>query len=308
MKNEPITLVFNASDEQPSRLDRFLFSALPTYSRTYFHDLIERGLVKVNSRQVTKPSLTLKHNDSITVELLIKSYNVEPFAVDFKVLDTQDDFIVIDKPAGLVVHQAHTGDTAPSLVNGLLYHFKEFTAFDDAQRPGIVHRIDKDTSGLLLVARHHIAQKELSALFKQRAIKKTYLAVVHGHPNQQGTIDLPIGRSFKERHKMSHAGFCSRSAHTEYTVLARYADTALVAVNLITGRTHQIRVHFAAIGHPLVGDKTYGKPSPLINRQALHAWKMAFEYKGKMHTYHNILPADMKQLLSQLNTKNDSEK
>lgn len=302
-KNEAPPLIYVAANGHPCRLDRFLFSSFPAYSRTYFHDLIEQGKVTVNGRQVTKPSLTLKQNDTVAVTFSVKTYNVDPIAVDFKVIDTQQDFLIIDKPAGLIVHQAHTGDTTPTLVNGLLYHFKEFTAFDDAQRPGIVHRIDKDTSGLLLIARNQIAQKKLAALFKLRSIKKTYLAVVHGQPNDHGVIDLPIGRSFKERHKMSHVGFCQREAHTTYKVLARYADTALVAVDLITGRTHQIRVHFAAIGHPLVGDKTYGKPSSLINRQALHAWKMAFEYGEKQYTYCSALPSDMKQLLAHLNKK-----
>lgn len=302
-----VTLVYTPDDGQTTRLDRFLFSALPAYSRTYFHDLVERGCVIVNGKSVNKPSFTLRSGDTVSVQLSVKTYNAQPSPVDFRIVDTQEDFIIVDKPAGLVVHQAHTGDTAPTLVNGLLYHFKEFTAFDDMQRPGIVHRIDKDTSGLLLVARHPAAQQALAAMFKQRSIKKTYLAIVHGHPAQEGTIDLPIGRSFKERHKMSHAGFCQKPALTRYRVLARYADSSLVAVDLITGRTHQIRVHFAAIGHGLIGDKTYGKPSDLIKRQALHAWKISFEHGGEKYAYHCPVPLDMKELLIFLHTKEQTK-
>lgn len=306
--NEPITLIYEPSDGQTSRLDRFLFSAFPLYSRTYFHDLVQQGLVSINGRQVVKASSTVRPNDSIIVQFSVKTYNVDPVAVDFKVIATHEDFIVIDKPAGLVVHQAHTGDTTPSLVNGLLYHFKEFAAFDDMQRPGIIHRIDKDTSGLLLVARHPAAQTALSEMFRQRTVKKTYLAVVHGQPDDHGIINLPIGRSYKERHKMSHTGFCQKAALTHYHTLARYPETALIAADLITGRTHQIRVHCTAIGHSLVGDKTYGKKSDLINRQALHAWKIAFEYKGQHYAYCSTLPDDMKQLVSQLREKKDEEK
>lgn len=301
MKSEIITLTADQAYQIPLRLDAFLFREIPGYSRTYFHDLIIQGMVVLNDHPVKKPSMLVKTGDIIKVSLIIKQYQVEPFPVDFKVVAQHDDFLIIDKPAGLVVHQAHAHDATPTLVNGLLYYFKDFASFDSLERPGIVHRIDKDTSGLLLIAKNHISQVALSALFKERCIKKTYLAVVHGHPPREGTIDYPIGRSIKERHKMSHQGFCAREAKTDYEVLVYYEDAALVAARLITGRTHQIRVHFAALGYPLIGDATYGKRSNLIHRQALHAWKLSFNYREKNYAFRCDVPDDMKRLLQQLN-------
>jgi 23S rRNA pseudouridine1911/1915/1917 synthase len=306
--NNEITLVYTKEGDLIIRLDCYLRSLLEGFSRTYIQDLIDQGAVKVNGKVVHKSSIILKNNDIITILPKAKTYNVEPMPVPFEVIDQQEDFLVINKPAGLLVHQAHTNQETPTLVNGLLHYFNGFTEFNDAQRPGIVHRIDKDTSGLLLVARNVQAQYVLSEMFKNRMVKKTYLAVVHGNPNEQGSIDLPIGRSFKERHKMSHVGFCSRHALTHYHVLARYYDSALIAATIVTGRTNQIRVHCAAIGYPVLGDSVYGVKTPLIARQALHAWKLAFTYKNKQYTYYCPVPDDIKKLITTIRNVGDNKK
>lgn len=292
------------ADHLGLRLDKFLFTHFPDYSRTYFHDLIAEGHITVNDKPTTKPSYALKMDDVVLITFPpTKTYNLTPQKVDFEVVDVQPDFVVVNKPAGLVVHAGESNKDEVSLVNGLLYYFNELksllTNADDC-RPGIVHRIDRDTSGLLLVARTQKGQIALSKMFHDRQINKTYLAIVEGHPPQEGRIALPIGRDAKERHKMSHAGICSRDALTHYKTLAYYQNHALVAATIITGRTHQIRVHFAAIGHPIIGDQTYGKKSKFINRQALHAWSMSFTYCGTAFTYQRPIPQDMRTLTNKL--------
>ncbi len=305
-KTEKLTC---AADHIGSRLDKFLFINFPDYSRTYFHDLIEGKYITVNNKIITKPSCLLKLDDSIAVTFPpTPEYDLAPKKVDFGVIDTQPDFIVINKPAGLVVHAGESNKDEVSLVNGLLYYFQELKDLltkTENYRPGIVHRIDRDTSGLLIVARTQKGQITLSKMFHDRKIHKTYLAIVEGHPPREGCINLPIGRDAKERHKMSHAGICSRDALTHYKTMEYYPQHSLIAVNIVTGRTHQIRVHFSAIGHPLVGDQVYGKKSHFIARQALHAWTISFNYQGKEYTYECPMPQDMTNLIEKLKTLSD---
>lgn len=284
-----------------NRLDRFLSSKLPDHSRSYLQKLIEKEFVQVNRIIIQKSSLSLRKNDEVIIFFPpIKKYDPTPKNVDFEVLDIQDDFMVINKPAGLVVHPAENCKEEASLVHGLLYKFKEFSNFKDTKRPGIVHRIDKNSSGLLLVARNITSQAKLSEMFKNRLIKKTYIAVVKGHPPKEGKIDYTIGRNPTYPNKMSHVGFNSKEALTYYNVLEYYKECTLISVNIVTGRTHQIRVHFTAIGHSIVGDTTYGNASKLINRQALHAWKLTFPFKNKNYSYNSPLPTDFKKLIKNL--------
>jgi 23S rRNA pseudouridine1911/1915/1917 synthase len=283
------------------RLDKVLFLQFPEYSRTYFQDIIERGCVLVNSKKSTKSSVHVLLNDQITVNFPpIKEYDMTPQAVDFQVVDLHDDFVVVNKPAGLVVHPSDNNKEEVSLIHGMLHRFKDFSNFTENQRPGVVHRIDRDTSGLMLVARNEFAQRNLISMFERRLMNKTYLAVVARHPHQNGKIEFSIGRDPIHRHKMSHKGIGSRDALTFYDVLAYYKDCSLVTAKIVTGRTHQIRVHMAALGHGLVGDSVYGYKSKLINRQALHSWKLSFEYKGKKFDYTLPVPQDMKNLLQEL--------
>lgn len=305
IKNIPaLTFHCLSAEDIGSRLDKFLFKKFPTYSRSFFQEIIDQGLVSVNGRPVTKSSYPLKQADAITLTFPPpKDYNLTPTPVAFDIIDVQPDFIVINKPAGLVVHSSESNKDEISLVNGLLFYFQELKNLlndTNPQRPGIVHRLDRNTSGLLLVARHQEAQIRLAKMFHDREIHKTYLAVVQGHPDKAGTINLPIGRSSTARHKMTSGGMVSRSALTNFHVLAYYPTTSLLALTIITGRTHQIRVHCTAIGNPVVGDTTYGTASPHITRQALHAWQLSFHYQGKEYHYTQPLPEDMTTLIQKL--------
>lgn len=296
------------NDEEPVRLDKFLLTQFPEYSRSFFQQIINKGIVTVNTKPVSKSSTLLKMGDSIQFYFPVASnLRATPQPVDFQIIDEQKDFIVINKPAGLLVHMAHTASTEKTLVDGLLYHYKELQSFDESVRPGIVHRLDKDTSGLMLIARTTPGHIELARMFKEHLVEKTYLAVVNKKVQASGRIDLPIGRHPSEGHKMSHLGFARKPATTFYTPVKRYKNATLLSVRIITGRTHQIRVHCAAIGHGLLGDAIYGFNNPLINRQALHSWKLSFEYKGQRFNYNTPVPQDLKKLLIALN-KSLSEK
>lgn len=291
----------NSIDFESTRIDKYLFKQFPDYSRTYFQNLIDQNLIEINSNNQVKSSYKLKINDQIKISFPKPiEYNVSPQKVKFETIAIEKDFIIINKPAGLVVHPSEYNKKELSLVHGLLYKFKEFKDFNDNQRPGIVHRIDKGTSGLLIVARNTKSQIKFSNMFKGRKINKTYLAIVKGHPDKKDKIELAIGRHRTKRYLMSHNSYKGKSALTYYKVLEYYKETSLVEVKIVTGRTHQIRVHFAAIGHGLIGDKSYGYNSKLINRPALHAHKISFEYNGKIFKYTKEVPQDFEELINHL--------
>jgi RluA family pseudouridine synthase len=219
-----------------------------------------------------------------------------------------DHFIIINKPAGLLVHQLHAKHTEITLADWIMHQFANIGHVGCVDRPGIIHRLDKYTSGLMIIARTNYGYKQLGQLFHDRAIKKTYAAIVQHHPPQQGTIDLAIGRHQTHRTKMvataqpmpEDTSGTFRHAVTHYQVLQYHNDATLVKVQLETGRTHQIRVHFAAIGFPLVGDILYGQKSPLIARQALHAWELAFVFDGQEYHFTSQLPEDMQECIKTL--------
>lgn len=306
-KNDRVSIVCQEAEHVGTRLDKFLFSHFPDYSRSYFQQLIDLQKIFVNHKVATKASYPLRLNDVIDINFVhTQEFDLTPRKIDFEIVDEQEDFLIINKPAGLVVHNSNNNKEEDSLVRGLLYEFQDFEQFEETERPGIVHRIDRDTSGLLIIAKNQPAQIAFSKMFKQREIHKTYLAVVHGHPEEKGSIDFPIGRHAIKRHKMSHMGINSKPAQTFYNTLAYYKMSSLVAVNIITGRTHQIRVHFSAIGHGLLGDELYGRNSKLINRQALHAWKLSFTYRGAPYSYHCTPPQDFINLIH--NLYNETEK
>ena len=295
MKEKSISLTCTSVDAG-LRLDKFLNLHVVDYSRSFFQDLIDRTLVTVNGT-ATKSSYCLKAGDII--HLIIpppKEYNLTPVPLNLSIIDVQDDFIIVDKPPHLCVHAADSNKDELSLVNGLLHQFKELAPSQEAQRPGIVHRLDKDTSGLLIVARTQPALIAFADMFKKRLIHKTYLAFVQGTPPLQGTINSPIGRHPTARHKMSPFGINARMALSHFTIEEYYPEAALVSITIETGRTHQIRVHLASISHPIIGDTVYGKAHTTIGRQALHAWKLGFSYKGRTYTYQAPLPEDFKLL------------
>ncbi len=288
------------------RLDRFLVQQMPAYSRTFFQKLIEHGNIAINNRTIVKASAQVKPSDTITVclpsispavhECIIRDY------LQVAVIFTHEHFLIIAKPAGLIVHAPHRLSTTITLVDWLKVHFSDVAHIGPEERPGIVHRLDKDTSGLLIIARTPQAHLIFSKLFKERCIYKTYLAVVEGHPPREGDIAFTISRHPVLKHKMTHAapGGIGREALTHYRVIEYFSSAALMQVHPVTGRTHQIRVHCAGIGHSIIGDTVYGHPSAFINRQALHAYSLAFTFQEQNFEFKAPPPADFQQLLSTL--------
>lgn len=293
----------------PERIDKYLSECLDKYSRTFFKRMIDEGHVLVNEKPVSKSSVVLKEGDKITVifpvEPIVAQTHIPVNDLVLPIIYRNEHFLIIQKPAPLLVHQPATVSSEPSVVDWLIAHFKEAATVGYLDRPGIVHRLDKDTSGLLIIALTNYAHLEFSKLFKDRKVHKTYLAVVEGHPEPEGTINYPIGRSMSDRKKMAAfkvepLGLKLREATTHYRVLEYFKNSALVEVKPVTGRTHQIRVHCAAIGHPIIGDIVYGHKSKLINRQALHAHELSFIFDGENYHFVADLPDDFTQLLTHL--------
>jgi 23S rRNA pseudouridine1911/1915/1917 synthase len=287
--------------EREIRLDRYVCQRLPELSRSRVQKLIADGHITVNGRPA-KPGLRLNTGDSIEVTVPpIPPSHLEPEAMPLNILYEDDDLIVVDKPAGLTVHPApgHPGHT---LVNALLSHLPHLADSGDALRPGIVHRLDKDTSGVMLVAKNSQAQADLSAQFKSHTVSKSYIVLVRGHLTpENGIIEADIGRDPSHRQRMAVVSK-GREARTEYQVIRYIRDYTLLEVRPRTGRTHQIRVHLAAIGFPVVGDKIYGVKSPFLGRQFLHASRLGFRLPatGEYVEFKSELPEDLKQALEDI--------
>lgn len=288
-------------DNHCQRIDTFLSNHFARYSRTFFKKLIDSNGVRINGILLTKASILVKVNDIVTVqfppEFTTFSKQIDP-DLPVKLVYEHEDFLIVNKPPYLSVHAPAKESTEITLVDWLVSKFQEIQTVGSLDRPGIVHRLDKNTSGLLVVSRNNYSHEILSDLFKNRLIKKTYRAVVKGHPESEGTIEFPISRDPFYRTKMSHNYSSGRPAVTRYKVLEYFADSALLELYPLTGRTHQIRVHCAAIGHPLVGDSLYGTSSKLIKRHALHASALEFFFQGEQFSFNQELPLDFKQLLT----------
>lgn len=282
-------------DTEAQRLDHFLVTVYPASSRSFFQSLINSGCIKVNGI-AAKPSSSVRSHDIVMISLPERPERLSGPALigdlSIKVLFEHADFIVIDKPAGLLVHRPHKNSTDVTLVDWLSEHYKELIMVGDNERPGIVHRLDKDTSGIMLIARTVKGHSHLSALFKDRMIHKTYTALVEGKPPASGSIDYRIDRHPTDPIKMAFHTGSGRDAQTSYKTLEYYNEYALVELKPVTGRTHQIRVHCLAIGHPLLGDATYGSSSKYIARHALHAKSISFTFDGEAFEFSSPLPAD----------------
>jgi len=293
------TLQFN-SPVPNIRLDKYLTQVLPQFSRAYLQKLIEQGYVLVNGQRA-KASQKLSRNDRITVEVPPAPGRPLAEPIPLTVIYEDEDALVIDKPAGLTVHPA-PGHPNHTLVNAILDHCPGLTMSNEPMRPGIVHRLDKDTSGLIVIAKNDVAREYLTAQFKSRTVSKGYLVLVKGRLSpEQGIIEAPIGRDPHSRRRMAivEAG---KEATTQYQVRKYLDNYTLVEVSPLTGRTHQIRIHMSAIGCPVVGDPIYGIKSAHLNRQFIHAYRLGFllPSTGQYQEFTSPLPVDLEQALEHL--------
>ena len=280
------------------RLDKYLTRVLPEYSRAHLQKLIVQGSVLVNG-QITRASRRLNAGDVVTVEIPPSPSRPLPEPVTLAVVYEDEDVLVIDKPPGLTTHPA-PGHPDRTLVNAVLAHCPDLSkSISDVMRPGIVHRLDKDTSGLIVIAKNDPARDYLVAQFKSRAVTKGYLVLVKGRLSpEQGTIEAPIGRDPHHRRRMAIMEE-GKEASTRYQVREYIGNHTLVEVKPVTGRTHQIRVHLSAIGYPVVGDTTYGVRSPHLARQFIHAYRLGFRLpsSGEYREFTCPLPADLERAL-----------
>ena len=299
-------MIFTAGPQDPyKRLDHYLQEQLAQYSRSRLQGWIKAGRVTVNGA-VAKASLLLRGGEHIEVSPAdLTPLHAASEDLPLEILYQDASVIAIDKPAGLVVH-AGAGAHSGTLVNRLVHHFAALSHVGGETRPGIVHRLDKGTSGVLLVARNDSAHQALAAQFAGRTVEKTYLALVHGRMRAEtGRITKPIARDPVRRTRMTTRLATGRSALTEYRVLQRFEKFTYLEVRIGTGRTHQIRAHLASLGHPVAGDRLYGARSygaPAAERIFLHAWRIAFTSPttGGRVAVESPLPVDLQRWLATL--------
>ena len=299
---------FSAGKEQAGkRLDQAVHEQLPAFSRARVQGWIKNGRVRVNGA-AQRPARLLREGDRIEIEPAeLPALRAVPEAIPLRILYEDDDFVAIDKPAGMVVH-AGAGVHSGTLVNALLYRFESLSALGGELRPGIVHRLDRYTSGVLLVAKNDAAHRALAAQFAGRQVEKTYLALVHGNVTaDSGRIEKPIARDPRRRTRMTARLEGGREAWSEYRVLRRFERFTFLEVRIGTGRTHQIRVHLSSIGHPVAGDRLYGAPASVegllpLGRFFLHAHRIRFRhpFSGRTVEVESPLPQDLTSWMERL--------
>ena len=285
------------------RLDKYVAEKCPELSRTQAQKLVGDGLVTVND-QVAKAGLKLNAGDRLRIMLPPPpDASLSPEAIPLNIIFEDSDLLVIDKPAGLTVHPA-PGHPHHTLINAVLSHVPDLPQADDLRRPGVVHRLDKDASGLMVVAKNSQAQLDLISQFKARSVVKAYLVLVRGRVTpDDGVIEAPIGRDPRHRKRMAVvADDEGREARTQYHVVRHVGDDTLLEVRPETGRTHQIRVHLSAIGYPVVGDRVYGARSDKLPRLFLHACRLGFKLPatGEYKEFTSNLPPDLERVLEEL--------
>ena len=294
--------------EVAPRLDLYLVRNFPDLSRSHIKKLIQQGHVLV-SGQPAKAGESIRPGQMVTVQLPAQDREaLLPEDIPLEIIYEDDDLIVINKPAGMVVHPAH-GHAQGTLVNALLARYPDLEALaqadaESALRPGIVHRLDRDTSGLIVVARTGASLKHIRRQFKSRSVQKSYLALVFGQPEaSEGVIDVPLGRDPRHRQKFAPRAD-GKPARTRYRVIEEFDEYSLLEVGLETGRTHQIRIHLAWLGSPVVGDTVYGrkKNSLGLDRQFLHAWRLRFEHplSGTALAFEAALDESLRAILTKL--------
>jgi 23S rRNA pseudouridine1911/1915/1917 synthase len=303
------------SQDSAKRLDVFLSQKGPALSRSQIKKLIETGKVQIGGRKA-KAGLRLRENEVVTLTVPEpRRMEVEAEAIPLKVLYEDRHLIVVDKPAGLVVHPG-AGNYSGTLVNALLHRCPDLAGIGGVLRPGIVHRLDKDTSGVLVVAKDDLAHRSLSDQFRKHTAERNYMGIVFGQLAEEGQVDAPVGRHPTHRKKMSARPRKGREARTHWRVLERFRFFNLAEFRLQTGRTHQVRVHLSSIGHPILGDPLYGgrkrlasvEPLPLrqglqrLKRQALHAASLGFVHPvtGDALKFSSPLPEDIQEAIALL--------
>jgi 23S rRNA pseudouridine1911/1915/1917 synthase len=308
----PETREFTVSGEETGvRLDVYLARRMPDWSRSQILRLIRSGLVAVDGHQARKGGEEVLAGQRIVVTAEREEMRARAEALPLAIVYEDDDLVVVNKPAGMVVHVG-AGVKSGTLVNALLHHIGKLSSAGGELRPGIVHRLDRMTSGLVIVAKNDAAHRALAAQFKARGVHKTYTVLVHGRVAQeQGEIREPIGRDPIRRTRMKAGGLHPRDAVTFYRVVRRFQRFTLLEAEPRTGRTHQIRVHFSSIGHPIVGDTLYGAPSklplerrevPTLPRTFLHATSLEFRHPrtGEVLSLKADLPPDLKLFLEEI--------
>ena len=289
-----------ATGDSP-RLDRFLAEKERELTRSRIHSLIGEGQVTLNG-QVARPAQKVRTGDRVTLTVPpVRESDLIPQDIPLEVIYQDSDIVVIDKPAGLSVHPG-PGHPDGTLVNALLARCPDIQGIGGVHRPGIVHRLDKDTSGLIVVAKTEKAHHDISSQIKSRAVHKGYMALTVGAPPQDsGTVDAPIARDPRHRQRMAVV-LGGRESRTHFRVVKELDGHALLSLTLETGRTHQIRVHLAYLGYPIYGDEVYGRRSPTLPRQFLHASALEFRHPrtGEQVSFHSELPGDLKEAMESL--------
>ncbi len=302
-------------EETGDRLDKILARKIPDISRTRLKAMIKRGLVSLDGEVCLLPRQKLREHQTIAVTIPKPApIDIKPVPMDINILFEDEHVVVIDKPAGLVVHPG-AGNHDNTLVHGLLHHCSNLSGIGGKIRPGIVHRIDKDTSGIMIVAKNDAAHQALANIFRRRKVKKTYIAITSGYlPDMEGIVDLPIGRHTAKRTIMAVDSNRGRQALSQFHVDRDLFSAQIVRIRIHTGRTHQIRVHMSYLGHPILGDAPYGgkrtvrTPSGdkvMIPRQMLHAHRLELVHPMEADRCLNLsapMPEDMKKVINMLKT------
>jgi 23S rRNA pseudouridine1911/1915/1917 synthase len=305
-------------EHEGARLDSFLAALLPEQSRSQLQKLIKDGRVSGPVRTL-RPSTAVRAGQEYSIDIPSPvAATPTPEELPLRIVFEDPDVVVLDKPAGMVVHPG-AGHRSGTLVNALLHHVKDLSGIGGELRPGIVHRLDRGTSGLMVVAKHDRAHQELSRQFSDREVEKEYVALVWGVVHAGRRIDAPIGRDEKDRQRMSTRARRARSAVTRVTWARHFKGVSLLKVAIATGRTHQIRVHLSAIGHPIVGDSTYGgvrrrvphdlRPVMRLERPFLHAARLSFTHPvdGRRVDFDSPLPPDLESVIDEIEASQESQ-
>lgn len=296
---EIITVQANENDKG-KRIDSFLNEVIEDATRSYIQKIIDGGYVEITGKKTTKSGNKLKGTETIVVNLPEdETLDLIPEDIPLEIIYEDSDIVIINKAPNMVVHPAH-GNYNGTLVNALLYHIKDLSTINGVIRPGIVHRLDKDTSGVIVVAKHDEAHTTLSDMFKEKTLEKTYVCIAKGiFKDKSGRIETLIGRDPRDRKKMAVVTENGKIAISNYEVLDESKNYSLVKVRIETGRTHQIRVHMKSLNHPILGDATYGNSTDGIDRQMLHAYRLKFTHpiSKKEMVITAPIPEDFKRAL-----------